>query len=76
MNGQWIRIYDAFAADNNAVGHFGTIVTPIPKSIKMITFTSVRMLVRYKIEGNSGVKSKKTRVCNSNGKCHCPIARL
>ena len=24
-------------------------------------------------EGNGGVKSKETRVCNSKGKCHSPI---
>ena len=24
-------------------------------------------------EGNGGVKSKETKVCNSKGKCHSPI---
>ena len=35
--------------------------------------TSMRKLVGYRFEGNGGVKSKETSVCNSKGKCHSPI---
>ena len=35
---------------------------------------SIRKLVGYTgFDGNGGVKSKETRVCNSKGKCHSPI---
>ena len=34
---------------------------------------SIRKLVGYTgFDGNGGVKSKETRVCNSKGKCHSP----
>ena len=34
---------------------------------------SMRKLVDIGFEGNGGVKSKETRICNSKGKCHSPI---